>query len=357
MNRFLFFMTLLVLLTGCEHPLPPAAQPRPVLVMIAGAAGNATSMGLVGEIRPRYESAQGFRLDGKIVERRAEVGTVVRKNQLLARLDPADAGLAAQATQADVHAAEADQALAEAELDRQRRLYERKFISRSALDIREAQFKATSARVQQARAQSAVSGNQYRYTALTADRDGIVTEIRAEPGQVVKAGEIIVRIAGTHEKEAVVAVPESRMAGIVPGAPADVKLWVAREKLYPGTVREVAPAADPATRTFLLRVSITEPDQLVQIGMTAGVRFAGENRAAKLLPTPAVTQYNGKTSIWIVDAKSQRVHPRPVQTATFREDGVLITDGLSDGEMVVIAGVHALTPGLVVRPMLSEPSL
>jgi membrane fusion protein, multidrug efflux system len=210
--------------------------------------------------------------------------------------------------------------------------------------------------VQQARAQAEVSGNQSRYTALVADRDGIVTEIRAEPGQVVKAGEAVARIAGTEEREAVVAVPESRMAGIAPGAPAQVRLWASREKAYRGLVREVAPAADSVTRTFQVRVSMPDADAQVQLGMTAGVRFSGRDPAALLLPTQAVTQREGRIVVWVVDPSTRQVQPRPVQTGAFREDGVLVTGGLSGGEQVVIAGLHALVPGMLVRPVQSESS-
>jgi membrane fusion protein, multidrug efflux system len=355
MKQLLIILPLAVL-TACDHSPPPPSPPRPALIMVAGVTAGGASMGLVGEIRPRYESAQGFRIDGKIVERLVDVGARVHKGQLLTRLDPADTGLAALAAQADVRAAEADQALAEAELDRQRRLYDRKFISRSALDIRETQFKAATARVQQARAQAALSGNQSHYAALAADRDGVITEIRAEPGQVVKSGEVVVRIAGTQEREAVVAVPESRMAGIAPGVPAEIRLWAARDKAYQGKVREVAPAADNVTRTFQVRVSIPDADAAVQLGMTAGVRFAGDDHSALLLPTQAVTQRNGQTVVWVVDAGNHQVQPRAVQAGAFREDGVLVTGGLAGGERVVIAGLHALVPGMVVRPVQSEPS-
>lgn len=349
--KYMGVMVAALALAACEKPVEPLAPPRPALVVAAGENANGTSMALVGEVRPRYESAQGFRIAGKIIERRVETGSVVRKGQLLARLDAADTGLSAQAAEADVRAAEADNALAEAELERQRQLYAKKFISKSALDLREAQYKTSLARVQQAQAQAAVSGNQSHYTALLAERDGIVTEIHAEPGQVVNAGEVIARIADPKQMEVVVAVPESRMQGVKVGAPALVRLWAAREKAYQGKIRELAPAADTATRTFQVKVAIPQADEAVRLGMTAGVRFAAMEDAALLLPTPAVTQRDGKTVIWVVDGKTRKVQPRAVETGTFREDGVLVTKGLHAGEWVVAAGVHTLIPGQVVRPM------
>lgn len=350
-NLTILFLASSSLLQACSKPVEPAPPPRPALVVTAGEDGTLDGMALVGEVRPRYESAQGFRIGGKIVERRVEVGTMVRKGQLLARLDAADTGLSAQAAEADVRSAEADNALASAELERQRQLYEKKFISKSALDIREAQYKTSLAKVEQARAQAAVSGNQSRYTALLAERDGVVTEIHAEPGQVVSSGEVIARVADLNQLEVVVAVPESRMQGIKVGGAALVRLWASYEKDYPAKVREVAPAADTATRTFQVKVAIPQTDAAVRMGMTAGVKFGNTDNSALLLPIAALTQRDGKNVVWVVDRKTNKVQPRLVETGPYREDGILITKGVSTGELVVAAGEHTLIPGQVVRPM------
>lgn len=354
--RLMAPLMLALLLAACEHPAPPPAPPRTALTMVVGAADQATSAGLVGEIRPRYEAAQSFRIAGKIIERRVEIGTAVKKGQVLARLDPADTGLSAQSAQAQVRAAEADYALAQVEFERQKQLYARKFISHSALDAHEAQFKSATAHLEQIRAQAAVASNQSRYTALITERDGVVTEIRAEPGQVVEAGEVVARVAVPGEMEVVIAVPESRMTGVTVGAPAQVRLWVARDKAYNGRIREVAPAADTATRTFQVRVSVLDADAAVRLGMTAGVKLASVEDKFLLLPSTAVTQINGKSVVWVVDPKTssastQRVQPRVVQTGAFREDGVLILSGLAAGERIVVAGVHTLLPGQSIRPI------
>jgi len=352
--RLLLPITVLsMLLAACEKPPVSSPPPRPALTVIAGEQAQRSPSGIVGEVRPRYESSQGFRIAGKIVERRVEIGSPVKKGQVLARLDAADTGLSAQAALAEVRAAEADLTLARSELERQRQLHARKFISSAALDVREAQYKSSEARVQQTRAQAAVSGNQSRYTVLTADRDGVVTEIRAEPGQVVEAGEVVARIAGQDELEVVVAVPESRMADVTVGREVQVRLWVAQEKVLRGKVREIAPAADTLSRTFQLRVSILDTDPLLRMGMTAGVRFVSENSEGLLLPTPAVTSHDGRTIVWVVDPGTSRVQRRPVQTGAYREDGIPVLGGLAAGERVVVAGVHTLTPGQVVRPVLA----
>lgn len=354
MQRLVMLIGSTCLLAACQKPVEPPAPPRPALMITAGASGSETAMGLVGEIRPRYESAQGFRIAGKVVERKVEVGAAVHKGQVLARLDAVDTGLNAEAKMADVHAAEAERALAEAELERQRQLFARKFISRSALDIRESEYKTSTAKLEQARSQAAVSGNQSRYTSLVADRDGVITEIHAEPGQVVAAGDVVAKIADLKQMEAMVAVPESRMVGIKVGEAAIVRLWASREKIYQGKIREISPAADSATRTFQVKVTMPDADENVRLGMTAGVRFANLQETGSLLPTQAVTQRDGKTIIWIFDPKTQQVQPRPVIIGPFREDGVLVTSGLNAGEQVVSAGVHTLVAGQKVRPLQSE---
>jgi len=343
-----------LLLTACEQPAPVQTAPRPALVVTVGERTTAPPTILVGEIRSRYESAQGFRIDGKIVERYVDVGANVKKNDVLAKLDSMDTGLSAQAARAEVNAAEADLELARAEVQRQRQLHERKFVSTQALDIEEAKFKAMAARVKQARAQAAVSGNQTRYTDLRADRDGVITDIHAEPGQVIRAGEVIAHIAVPETLEVVIAVPESRMDGIVVNTPAEIRLWADPSTTYQGKVREVSPAADSATRTFQVRIAFETIDSKLRMGMTAGVRFYHQDSHAYLLPLPAVTQRDGHSVVWTVDPRSGQVQPKAVETGMFREDGVLVKAGLNDGDQVVVAGVHTLVPGQVVRPQATR---
>ncbi len=344
-------------MAGCQQATPPQQAPRPALVVSVGAQTTPAPTILVGEIRSRYETVQGFRVAGKIISRKVEVGDSVRHGQLMASLDAADAGLTVSAAQSEVAAAEAEAALALAELERQKQLYAKKFIALSALDVHEARNKSAQAHLQQARSQAAVAGNQSHYTSLLAERDGVITEIRAEPGQVVEAGEPVVRISVQGTLEAAVAVPESRMKGVRVGTPAEIRLWAGHETVYRGKVREVAPAADSATRTFAVRVALA-PGQAdlaeIRQGMTAGVRFYHEDNAGYLLPSNAVTQINGKTVVWVVDSKTGQVHQRPIIAGVFREDGVPVTDGVSPGDQVVVAGLHKLVEGQVVRPVQAK---
>lgn len=311
-------------------------------------------MSLVGEVRPRYESSQGFRIDGKIIERKVDVGARVRKGQVLVRLDASDTNLSAAATQADVRAAEARRTLATAEVTRYRQLIGKHFISASALDIKEAELKSANARLAQVKAQANISGNQTQYTHLTADRDGVITMIHAEPGQVVETGDLVVQIAGTKETEVLVAVPESRMDEVQINAGVTVKLWANRQKVYSGIVREISPAADPATRAFNVRVTIQDADEAVKLGMTARVKFnpqGSQEDGGFLIPNAALTEINGKKTVWVIDANN-KAQPRTVEAGQFGEDGILIISGLQADEKIAIAGVHTLIEGQQVKPVV-----
>jgi RND family efflux transporter MFP subunit len=349
----LILLGISLLLAACQKPAEPPPPPRPALVVIAGESAANNAMVLVGEVKSRYESNQSFRIGGKIIERKVEVGSLVKKGQLLARLDAADTNLSAQAAAADVRSAEASYSLAQAEVERQRTLFNKKFISASALDMREAELKTSAARLQQVKAQAAVSGNQSRYTALLADRDGVVTKIHAEPGQVVEAGEMIAQIVDTKQIEVLVAVPESKMAKLKVGDKVAIKLWADRAKTYLGHVREIAPAAESATRAFDVRVTITDADAAVKLGMTAGVRFAQEEVNEIIIPSTALTQINGQNIVWVID-KNNIANPREVKIGQFTEVGVVIKSGLQANEMVAIAGVHTLIKNQKVKPQMAE---
>ena len=349
MKKIIILFTIFV--AACEKPAEPPSPPRPALVAIVGKTSANNAMVLVGEVKSRFESNQGFRIKGKIIERKVDVGGAVKKGQVIARLDDSDTNLGAAAAMADVRAAEANRALAYSEVERQRQLVDKKFISQSALDKYEAELKTADARVNQAKAQAAVSGNQSRYTALVADRDGVVTQIRAEPGQVVDAGEMVVQVVDTKQIEVLIAVPESRMAGLKVGDSVTVKLWADREKTYHGKVREIAPAASTTTRAFDVRVAINDADEAVKLGMTAGVQFAQIEDEKIIIPNSALTQINGKPSVWVID-KNNIANPREVTAGQFTENGITVNSGLQVGEMVAVAGVHGLIKGQKVAPKI-----
>jgi len=184
-----------------------------------------------------------------------------------------------------------------------------------------------------------------------ADRDGVITQIQAEPGQVVAAGAVVAKLVDTQHIEVLVAVPESRMSDLKVGDAVMIKLWADQQKKYQGQVREIAPAANSATRAFDVRVSILDADDAVKLGMTAGVNFGKTEVNEILIPATALTQVDGKTSVWVVN-KDGIANPQAVTAGQYGEAGVVISTGLQGGEMVAIAGVHTLVKGQKVRPQV-----
>jgi RND family efflux transporter MFP subunit len=337
-------------LAGCGNGEKPADPVRPVITVVVAPGAAATRDVYSGEVRSRVETDLAFRVGGKIAARLVDAGARVKAGQPLARLDPEDARLAADAARAQIASAEADLALARSELERARDLLARQFISRSGFEAKEAAFKAAAARAEQARAQAAVSVNQQGYTTLVADGDGLVLTVSAEPGQVVAAGQPVLRLARDGPMEVVISVPEGQVSRFRAGQPVGLTLWAQPDSVFPGQVREVAGGADPVTRTFAVRVAAPRHPEGMRVGMTASVVAAPEkNEAVMVVPLTALSKEGNEAAVWIVDPKTSRVQKRPVKVGQYREDGATILSGLAAGEIVVAAGVHKLRPDQPVR--------
>lgn len=347
--RLLLFLALLTGLAACRPNADSSNAARTVLVTTVSSQSPVPAMVLNGEVRARHEVDLAFRVGGKIVARLVDAGAQVKAGTPLARLDPADLQLAAQAARAQLAAAESDATTARAERDRYAGLLEKKFISQAAFDARDNAAKAAAARLTQARAQFAVSGNQLSYGSLLADRDGVVTQVFADAGQVVAAGQLVLRLAQPGELEVAVAVPEGRMAAFKTAKSLAVSLWSAPQLKLAGELRELSPAADAATRTYAARIRILNPSPEVQLGMTARVQASAESDAAALVvPASAIVDQGQGPAVWrVVDGRLKR---QPVTVAQFREDGVLLAGGLKGGETIVVAGAHRLAEGQAVKP-------
>lgn len=338
------------LVSACGNGHQPVDPVRPVLTVTVAPGSAVTHETYAGELRARVETDLAFRVGGKLAARLVDAGARVKKGQPLARLDPEDARLGAQAARAQLASAESDHALAKAEFERATDLRGRNFISASAFDARQAAYAATTARLDQARSQAALSANQEGYTILAADADSVVISVAAEPGQVVAAGQPVLRLARDGEMEIVVNVPESRVAHLRTGQEVVAFLWADPAHRFPGRVREVAGGADPVTRTFTARVSTSGVPPGARVGMSATVSLkpaAGDS--VVVLPLTALVREGDSATVWVVDPKTSRVQARPVQVGQFREDGATIVSGLATGEVVVRAGVHKLRAGQQVK--------
>lgn len=325
-------------LAGCgQQAASETNTERPALTLVVGVVAADGGNTYSGEIRARHEAQLGFRIAGKLVERLVDVGAQVKMGQVLARLDAGDAGLQA-------NSAQAQQQLAEAEVQRYRELRSRGFVSQSALDIKEAAFKAAAA-------QAGLARNQADYTTLRADRAGVVAAVLAEPGQVLSVGQAVLRVAQDGEREVALALPEAQRAKMKPGAAAEITLLAdgATGVKLNGNLRELSPAADPVSRTYAARVSLTQGAPELALGMTASVRFAvAEKNDSLVIPLTAIFQQGDQTAVWIV-AADRSISLRPVKVAAYRDAGAVIVSGLKAGERIVSNGVHRLSAGEKIR--------
>lgn len=322
-----------IFLAACDKT-PPAPPQLPVVkTLIVGQATQHADGVHSGEVRARHETLLAFRIGGKLLDRKVDTGAAVKAGQLLAFLDPADVRLAAGQ-------AEAQRALALAEAKRYRDLHARNFVSAAALDARETALASTEA-------QAGMARNQAAYATLNADHGGVVAAVLAEPGQVVSAGQPVLRIARDGEREVAITVAESAVTGLKPGMTAQVTLW-SSGKTYQGRLRELAPAADPATRTYAARVSILDADAGLVLGMTASVRFTAESNPVPVVPLAALFQQGQGFAIWTVSNDST-VSLKAVTVAGYTDTGAKISAGLQPGDRIVAVGVHTLSAGQKVR--------
>lgn len=335
-----------VMLVACSPAAPPEEPVRAVKVMTVRYASLNATQEFSGEVRPRIESRLGFRVAGKLVRREVELGERVKVGQVLARLDPQDYRLAADAAQAQYAAAVTNRDLAAADYKRFKELREQNFISGAELERRDAALQAAQAQVDQAQAQLASQRNQGSYTTLVADAAGVVTAVEAEPGQVVSAGLPVVRVAQDGPRDAVFAVPEDKLQLMRVGSAVEVRVWPGQTQL-PGRVREVSASADPVTRTYQVKVAL-EGKQTPPLGATVTVlpKLRSEQRMAAIkLPTSALRQDGQATAVWVLDTKTMTVRSQAVQIATADGNEAVVAGGLQEGQLVVSAGVHVLSPG------------
>jgi membrane fusion protein, multidrug efflux system len=350
-SRMAALAVAVLFVAGCaKHEVAPEPV-RPVQLMQVKLGGGAGTSVFAGEVKPRHEIDLGFRIGGKVIGRSVDVGTRVTRGQSLAALDPSDVALQAEAQKAAVAAAETEFRYAKAEFDRYENLFNQKFISASALDQKRNALDANRAKWEQARAQFSVTRNQAGYATLVAPDNGVITAVNVEAGQVVNVGQPVMKLAREDEYEVSISVPESRIVE-VRGAPMlGAFLWANPQKLYAARVREIAPAVDAVTRTFGVRVTIVDPDPTLHWGMTANVVLPNGNGSnTALLPLSSIYRQGDAAAIWIYDDKTRTVSLRPVVVGQYREDGVLVTNGVKGGEWVVTAGVHKLREGETVRP-------
>ncbi|MBF6024185.1 efflux RND transporter periplasmic adaptor subunit [Lysobacter niastensis] len=337
-------------LAGCGGDTAPEEAARPVLVTRPMSSTH-TANAFAGEVRAREESPLSFRVGGKLVERKVDVGAHVRQGDVLAVLDPGDLQAQARAAQAQLIAAEAELGRARADQARFGKLAKDQLVSRSTVDAQNAAAEAAQGQVNAARANLEVARNQAAYSQLRAPRDGVIATRNAEAGQVVAAGQTVFSLAADGVREVAFALPEGMVAGIKAGQPVQVESWSQPDKRWNGRIREIAPAADPASRTYAARVTVDAPAGALELGQSARVYLAGQRNGDIAVPLAALQRAGGRSAVYVVDAKSSTVKLVPIQTGPYGEDRVPVKNGLAADAWIVAAGGHLLRDGQKVVPV------
>jgi RND family efflux transporter MFP subunit len=342
-------IALVAALPACT-PQEASVEVRPVRTLVVKSKPVDDDRQAVGEVKPRYESELSFRVTGKVLARLVDVGATVKQGDTLARLDKQDYENRLRSAEAEVATAEATLVEAQATESRQSKLLKDGWTPKARYDAALRDLRSAEARLTSARAHLDLSRDQLGYTELKADFDGVITAIGAEPGQNVDAGHMVVKLARPGDKDGVFNVSETVLAHR-----RDEKLEVIVWPLsnpglkVEGQVREISPVADATTRTYTVKVTLKSPPAELRLGMSLAGRVKGSAARVVQLPLSALFDKEGRPAVWLVDPASGGVALGPVTVARYETDAVIIAGGLTDGDVVVTAGINTLRDGQRVR--------
>ena len=327
-------LCVLLAFSGCGKKEAQEKKVPVVKTQVINKENSVSGTVYAGSVRGRYETNMAFQVGGQILSRQVQAGSRVKAGQVMMTVDPKDV------LQKD-NAAQANLQLAASNYERYQKLYAADAISAAMLD----QYRTA---YEQAAAQAAQSSNALSYTELIAPADGVVTKVNAEMGQVVGAGTPVLTFVQTDELEIEINIPENKILEMPVGKEVTVSFWALANRKTRGVVREVSPMADPVARTFTVRISLPEPPESMQLGMTSSVtvKDAGATEKMAILPMTAIYQTGDVPEVWVVN--DGKVSRRKVKTEGFSDNKVKVT-GLKDGDVVVTAGVHKLLEGQEVR--------
>lgn len=320
-----------------------------VRTTVVDVAGTTQGYTYSGEVRGRYESQLAFQVSGKIIKRNVELGSKINAGDVLMQIDPKDIQQTVNSTSAQVYSAESQLRLAESNLNRFRQLYEQGAVGRMTYDQYVSAYEVAAAAVQQASAQHTQEANQLDYSLLRADKPGVISAISAEIGQVVSAGQPVLTLVQDGEREVEISVPENRIEELRKAQQLTVTFWALSNVTVEGRVREIAPMADPVTRTYKVRISLLNPPQEMKLGMTAAVTVldSGSQQTVNI-PLAAIYQNGNTPAVWVVTA-GDTITLRPIKIGQFGDGTIQVLEGLQQGERIVTAGVHKLKEGQKVK--------
>jgi membrane fusion protein, multidrug efflux system len=315
------------------------------------------------EVAARYSNPMSFRVPGKLIERKVRIGDTVKKGEIVAQLDPIDAQRQAASAKATLDAAEHRLLFAKQQLDRDSAQSEQNLIAANQLEQTQDAYSAAQAGREQAAAQWVVARNNLEYNTLSADHDGVITSENADTGQVVSAGQAVYGLAWSGDIDVTLDAAASDLGRMAVGQAASVTFPALPGRRFDARVREITPAADPQSRTYRVKLTLTQPGQVVRLGMTGdatlspvpvSVPVAGAKAGASAtftLPTTAIFHQGNAPAVWVINPNTSTLELRQVTALSYSDHSTTITGGLKDGETVVLAGVHTVYAGEHVSPV------
>jgi multidrug efflux pump subunit AcrA (membrane-fusion protein) len=336
------------------------------------------------EVAARYSNTMSFRVDGKLVERKVRLGDMVRKGQVVARLDPMDAEKRLASARAALAAAEHRLLYARQQVERDRAQSKQNLIAPNQLEQTEDAYSAALAGREEAAAELVVARDALEYNTLVADHDGVITSENADTGQVLKLGQAVYGLAWSGAVDVILDAAAADLGRIGVGQPAIVSFGALPDRHFTALVREIAPAADPQSRTYRVKLTLAgEPGQpetsrdpsgpaeqadraaalAIRLGMTGDAVLAPLGSPGKApssesplgptftIPSTALFHKGDGPAVWILDPSHSTLELRSVTVRSYSDRSSVITAGLNDGDVVVVAGVHAVYAGEHVKPV------
>ncbi|MFC6140296.1 efflux RND transporter periplasmic adaptor subunit [Paraburkholderia silvatlantica] len=349
-----------ILICGCHHNGAAVQEAKPVVARAVQADRHVAGDSLPAQVQARYSTPLSFRVGGKIIERRVRIGDTVKAGQTVALLDPTDLQDNLVNARAQLDAAEHRLVFARQQLDRDEAQARANLISNAQLEQTQDAYASALAQRTSALAQMALATDHLRYATLAADHDGVITSEDADTGQNVQATQAVYHLDWTGDIDIACDAPEATVNALAVGSKAHVTLPALPGRTFDASVREVSAAADPESRTWRVKLTLTSPGPEVRLGMTANVTFDAAGNAGNgqsyTLPVTALFHRGEQPAVWVA-RKGDTLELHPVTIARYDERTVSVSSGLHDGDRVVLQGVHAVSAGehvQVVPPLYPE---
>lgn len=345
-NWKLFIIPVFVFLVGCDDKAKTEEVPtRPVRTLAVDNPVGGVLIKHTGEIRPHEESQLSFRIDGRILSRPVDVGDKLKAGQTIATLEPRNNENQVRSAQAELAGAVSSERLAALNFRRLQSLLKTGAIAQAQVDEARVNLEVAAAKRVSAQSNLKIAQEQLGYTRLVAPSDGVVTSVNLNPGQTVSAGQGVVTLSLNQGVDAVFDVPEAILYSNLSDNKVKIALLSDPSVVTEGVIRDVNPQADKQTRTWRVRVSLSNPPEKMALGATVQGSIVIPGQAAFVLPASAMTRDGADPAVLIVQPDTLTLALRKVNVIRYSSEDVFIADGLKPGDKVVIAGVSKLQPG------------